>query len=133
MRRLATWFLGILVLALAVGGCQRFKTENTIQLEYAGVHRIDVDAPNHNQDLKVETDSNGVEIDVYVVLGEKNADAVARKLIQHHDPDKAMVLASECRAKTATVLATIPAKQTFAIFLAWPNENTYVKYTISGR
>jgi hypothetical protein len=132
MKRMAKWSLGMLILGLTVSGCQPFKKEDTIKLPSLGIHRINIDAPNHNQDVKVEADSEGVEINVYIALG-KHADAVENKLVLHQEPDKTMILESQLRTTKATVQAKIPAKESFSVFFAWPNKNTTVKYIITGR
>jgi hypothetical protein len=132
MRRTAKRFLGMLVLALTVNGCQPFKAEKTIKLESLGVHRIDIEKPSHNQDVTVVIDSEDAPLDVYIVL-EKKAAEVEAKLINHKDPDKSLVLASQLQKKEATVAAQIPANEAYVVFLAWPHKNTTVKYKITGK
>jgi hypothetical protein len=131
MRRTASWYLGLLVLVFVVNGCQPLKKERTIQLESSGVHRVDIDKPNHVQDVTVETEAENAEIDAYLVL-EKNADVVERKLLAHEQPDKALLLDSQLKKKNATLTAKIPAQEAYTVFLT-SQKNTSVKYTITGK
>ena len=133
MVKMARRVLGMLVLGTLLSGCQPFKLERTIDMPTKHVHRIDIDAPGREQHIHVTVDSNGVPINVYIVLDE-HATVVADTLQKDSAKvDTNMVLASQEGKANPELQATIPAKKAFSVMLAHPDKNTTVELKIIGK
>jgi hypothetical protein len=132
MRPSAPFCLGLSVLLGLAAGCQRLDVDRTINLEPGEVRDIIIGAPRSQQNVKVDVSASGAPVDVYVVLEAERA-GVEDSLTLSKRPDTAKLLASQQKVTTATLEATVPAKNDFAILLAGAAKPAEVKVKVTGR
>jgi hypothetical protein len=101
------------------------KVDRAISLDAGGLHRIDVDAPDHDQLLRVEICSPE-PVQSFILL-EEHADEVEKALLAQREPKKNQVLKSQQATKGATLVVIIPAKKGFTLILGLPRKSTEVK------
>jgi hypothetical protein len=132
MRAFSKPLPGLALVLLTLVGCQRLNVDKKISLAPNEVQDIIIDAPKSQQQVKVVVNSSASPVDVYVVL-EEAQNAVKAKLLENKRPDPSKVLASELAAESATVEATIPAKNEFRILLTGAKKATDVQVKVTGR
>jgi hypothetical protein len=131
MGRPARWIFGPLAFVLLAAGCQRVNVEHTVQVEPEQVKAITIDPPRGDQKVSVTASSPGVPVSVYLVL-EKDRQAAIGALENYKTP--ANVLASKEKVEQATLEATVPAKNGYAILLtASGGKKADVKLKVTGQ
>ena len=113
-------------------GCQKaVNIDKTITLTAGSVEAPAIlSAPRGEQKIRVSVTS-AEPIDVDVVL-ETNRAGVNETLLLGKRPAADQVVASKAKAKTDTVLATIPAGKEYAIVLSGAAKTTEVKLTVKS-
>jgi hypothetical protein len=132
MRRSPVW-LACLALSLpGLGGCQKLDIQRSVTLAPGDVKNLQIDAPRSDQKVRVTLASSDSAINAYLVL-QKDHDAVDQALQAGNRPDPSAVLASQEKAKEATLEATVPAKSGFSIFFNGATKPTTVSVQVTGR
>lgn len=107
LRRLA--FFSLLLLA----GCSKVHEQRSFEIEPGGTHRVEVSAPLSEQKVQIAVTSDQ-PINVWVLLDKNIPEGK-----EDFDPEsmKEGVVAKEKNTKSATLTATIPAKQAYRVFI----------------
>jgi hypothetical protein len=131
MRSFAKSVLVVLALSLlGAVGCQRLNEERDLRVTAGDVKLVSIDGPRSEQKVKVEVTSSA-PVDVYVVLcSEPGAED---KLLENRRPDPSQVLASQQQVETASLDATVPAKNKFCIVFKGAKKAADVKLKVTGR
>jgi hypothetical protein len=133
MRLLSRAVLGLLAgcLILAAGCKQRLNEEKTLSLEPGVAKSLQIDAPAGEQKVTVTVASPGAPVSAYLVL-EKNRTTAEDALIAGKKPVNP--LAGQDRVEQATLEATVPAKEAYAVVVSNAGgKPAQVKVTIQGR
>lgn len=116
---------------LLTGGCQRVHQERTAQVEPGNVYVLTVDAPRSDQQVTVTAASPGVPINVYLVL-EKDVEEARQALDRDKKP--ARPLAAQEKTESATLQATVPAQNGYAVVLtSAAGKKAEVKLHLAGK
>lgn len=113
-------------------GCQKVNYDRTVQVEPGDVQVVMIDPPRSAQKVSVVASSPGTPVDVYVVL-EKDQEEAKQSLLSGKSPAKDKLLANKQKAEEATLEATVPAKNGFAVLVSGAKKSTQVKLKITGR
>jgi len=117
-----------LVAILALAGCSKIHEERSFTVEAGNSHFLDISAPISQQTVKVEVTSDE-PVNVYVLLV-KNVEGKT-----DYDPDtmKEGVLAKEKSTKSATLNATVPAKEKYRIYVDGAAKKANVKVKVDSQ
>jgi hypothetical protein len=119
-------------LVLAAGCKQRVNEERTLSLEPGVTKPLQIDAPARDQQVTVTVASPGAPVSAYLVL-EKNRAATEDALVAGKKPG-ANILAGSEKAEQATLEATVPAKEAYAVVVSNSSgKPAQVKVTIKGQ
>jgi len=105
----------LLILAVPLAGCQAaLKDERQVEVKAGDLKSVLYEVQKRAKKVRVEVRSSGVPVDAYLVL-EKDREALLQELDKSGKPSG--VLAQQLKTESATLQATIPAQQAFALVL----------------
>jgi hypothetical protein len=117
-----------LVAILAVAGCSKIHEEKSFTLEAGGSHSLDISAPLSEQKVKVALTSDE-PVNIYVLLSK----SVEGKTDFDPDSMKEGVLAKEKNIKSATLTATVPAKEKYLIYVDGATKKANVSVKVDSQ
>jgi hypothetical protein len=117
-----------LVAILAVAGCSKIHEEKSFTLEAGGSHSLDISAPLSEQKVKVALTSDE-PVNIYVLLSK----SVEGKTDFDPDTMKEGVLAKEKNIKSATLTATVPAKEKYLIYVDGATKKANVSVKVDSQ
>jgi len=116
---------------LGSAGCQKLDSERSIHLDAGEVQIIRIGPPRSDQKVTVVVDSPRSSINVYLVLEQDQEEAKQALLLDRKLPQ--LPLAGKEKTNSATLEATVPARNGFAVMLSGAEKATDVKLKVTGR
>ena len=120
-----------LIAVFAMAGCSKIHEERSFTLEAGpdNSHSLDITAPVSQQTVKVALTSDE-PVNVYVLLVKNVPEGKT-----DFDPETMTegVLAKEKNTKSATVTATVPAKEKYRIFVNGANKKANVTVKVDSQ
>jgi hypothetical protein len=133
--RLAVKLFAALFLASLIPGCQKlvgFNYSRDFDLETGQVRVVEIDAPKHDQLVKVKT-SCPEPISAYLVLDEdNNKKMVQDALLNYKSPDKSWILDGKEKTSDISLEGKVQANKAYAVLIAGATKKTTVKLTVEG-
>ena len=112
-------------------GCSKVVIDRNVEVGPMEVKHVNVDPPKKEQKLKVTIASPDAPVNVYIVL-EKDIGLASRQMEDFRKPANA--LAGQDQASDATLEATIPANEGFAILFRHKSQRAAnVRLKIDGQ
>lgn len=118
------------VVLMFLAGCSKVHEERQFTLEPAAAKMLEVTAPVSQQKVKITMTADN-PVNIYLVLTKD----VFVKLGEDFDPEtmKTGILASEKKVTSATLTATIPAKEAYRIYCGGAAKQTSVTIKIDSQ
>jgi hypothetical protein len=117
------------LLAVTLVGCQRIDYRRTIDVDAGDVQAIVIDPPRSEQKVTVTATSSSCPVSVYLVL-ERDQSQARQTMMDYKAPTGA--LAGQEKTQDATLEATIPAKNGFAVLIGGATRSTQVNLHVKG-
>jgi len=117
-----------LIAVFALAGCSKIHEEKTFTLEPGNSHTLDISAPLSEQKVNVALTSDE-PVNVYVLL----LKSVEGKTDYDPDTMKEGVLAKEKSTKSATLTATVPAKEKYRIYVDGATKKANVSVKVDSQ
>jgi hypothetical protein len=118
------------VVVLMVAGCQKIDYKRTIDVEAGDVQATMFDPPRSEQKVTVTATSSSCRVNLYLVL-ERDQSQARQTMMDYKSPSGA--LAGQEKTQDATLEATVPAKQGFAVLIGGASKSTQVQLRVKGR
>jgi hypothetical protein len=123
---------GFVLPLLVSAGClrQRLDVDLTLQVEPGKIIPRIIDAPRADQNVTLTVDAADAPVNVYLVLA-KDSEADADAMLSGMRP--AHALAGQDKVQQASLEATVPAGNDFAVLVLTTGKATQVKLKLTGR
>jgi len=118
-----------LLAVCVLAGCSKIHDQRSFSVETGGSYSLQVSAPLSEQKVRIEMTSDE-PVNVWVVL-----DKDVPKGRDDFDPESLQsgVVAKEKATKQVTLLATIPAKEKYRVYINGPVKTTNVSIKIDSQ